>query len=321
MHHALMNVCHPVFERFQISGSYATRPGKGQYAALEHAKILVRRHPWFGKFDVRKYFDSIDHETLYDNICRLFKDPLLLKIFRSIIDSYAATPGRGLPIGNLTSQYFANYYLAYADHFAKEKLQSKAYLRYMDDTLFFHDDKDALIEMMKRFNTYVDGNLHLCLKPACINSVSKGVPFLGYTLFPRHVRLSRISRKRFVKKYAACAGRLACGTWTEREYAGHLCPLIAFTRYADARHFRQAVSQRMEASPKVRTAFFAAAVGTATGTSTTPRTAALPTVTTTTPTTATTTSGFVLCFILSSKSPVDAGQDEPVCSTLFPRDE
>jgi hypothetical protein len=164
---------------------------------------------------------------------------------------------------------------------------------------------------------YMDANLHLCLKPACISSVSRGVPFLGYTLFPRHVRLSRISRKRFVKKYAAYTGHLACGTWTEREYAGHLCPLIAFTRYADARHFRRAVSQRMEASPKVRTACFAAATGTIT-----PGTAAPLTVTTTIPTTATTASAFALCFILSSKSPVDAGQDEPVCFQYpFSRDE
>jgi retron-type reverse transcriptase len=251
MHHALMNVCHPVFERFQISDSYATRPGKGQYAALEHAKILVRRHQWFGKFDARKYFDSINHETLYGKISRLFKDPLLLKVFRGIIDSYETTPGHGLPIGNLTSQYFANYYLAYADHFAKEKLQAKAYLRYMDDMLFFHDDKTALIEIMKRFNAYVDENLHLCLKPVCINDVSKGVPFLGYTLFPRHVRLGKISKKRFVRKYAVYAGNLACGKWTEQDYATHLCPLIAFTRFAHARHFRQTVSQSMEASQRV----------------------------------------------------------------------
>ena len=81
LHHAIMNVCHPIFERFQIFDSYATRVGKGQYAALERAKIYSAKYQWFCKLDVRKYFDSIDHEVLYQQLTTKFKDPYLLDLF------------------------------------------------------------------------------------------------------------------------------------------------------------------------------------------------------------------------------------------------
>lgn len=133
LHHALMNVCHPHFEEKQIADSYASRVGKGTYAALERAKAFNRRYSWFLKLDVRKYFDSLDHSMIRIQLRRLFKDRLLLHIFDQITDSYCVEEGRGVPIGNLTSQYFANHYLSPADHFAKEKLKIKAYARYMDD--------------------------------------------------------------------------------------------------------------------------------------------------------------------------------------------
>lgn len=244
LHHAVMNVCHPVFERFQIEGSYATRLGKGQYAALDKARSHTRRYRWFCKLDVRKFFDSIDHERLYLKLCRKFKDPGLLDIFRRIIDSYAASPGRGLPIGNLTSQYFANFYLGHLDHYVLEKLHVPAYVRYMDDMVLWHDSKRELIRFTAELTAYVEKELGLTLKPPCINASALGIPFLGYVIFPGKVRLNRRSKRRFERKTIVYAAKARCGEWTQREYADHMGPLIAFTRYADSLAWRRYVTRK-----------------------------------------------------------------------------
>ena len=119
LHHALMNVCHPYFERVHIADSYASRKGKGTYAAVERAKDYTHRYPFFLKLDVRKFFESLSHVVMKQQLDNLFKDQQVLSIFSKIIDSYEAHPERGVPIGNLTSQYFANHYLTGLDHFIK----------------------------------------------------------------------------------------------------------------------------------------------------------------------------------------------------------
>ena len=245
LHHAMMNVCHQVFERFQIYGSYATRPGKGQYAALDRAREHTRRYRWFCKLDVRKFFDSIDHGVLYRQLRRKFKDREVLALFRRILDSYETAPGRGLPIGNLTSQYFANFHLGHADHHVLERVGVPAYVRYMDDMLLWHDDKAELIRIAARLSDYIGNELRLTLKPACLNRAASGVPFLGYVLFPWMVRLNKNSKKRFVCKMKRYDGKLTGGEWTEETYVRHIEPLVAFTRYADAQAFRRTKIFRM----------------------------------------------------------------------------
>jgi retron-type reverse transcriptase len=121
IHHAIINICEPVFEEYQISDSYACRKGKGLDAAIDRAQGCSEKSPWFLKMDIRKYFDSIDHEILKKTIRRKFKDKTLLNLFDQIIDGYFKVPGKGVPIGNLTSQYFANHYLALFDHYIKEE--------------------------------------------------------------------------------------------------------------------------------------------------------------------------------------------------------
>jgi hypothetical protein len=241
LHHALMNVCHPFFEKQQIDGSYASRPGKGTYAALDKAREYQRQYRWFLKLDVRKYFESIDHDMLKKQLRRLFKDHLLLLIFDRIIDSYATSEQKSLPIGNLTSQYFANHYLSVADHYAKEVLRVPAYVRYMDDMVMWHQDKDALLDLGYRIKDFIARELLLVLKPFCLNGSSKGLPFLGYLLFPDRVRLVARSKKRFIEKFQLYEGYLQEGVWSQKEFANHTRALVAFTEYADAREFRKKI--------------------------------------------------------------------------------
>lgn len=232
LHHAIMNVCHPFFERFQIYHSYATRIGKGQYAALDYAKTNQKKFHWFCKLDIRKYFDSVSHELLMHHLLRRFKDKRLLAIFEKIIRSYEVTPNHGLPIGNLTSQYFANFFLAVADHYLLKNLRIPAYVRYMDDMVFWHHDKNELIEASSKLVAFLKSRLDLDCKPVCINKNDKGLPFLGYVVFPDRVRLNKQSKKRFIRKNKLAGNRLKNNVWTQAEYARHIIPLIAFTQHA-----------------------------------------------------------------------------------------
>jgi len=241
LHHALMNICHPFFEKVQIYDSYASRIGKGTCAALERAKQFNKRYKWFLKLDFRKYFDSLDHAIIKNQLHRLFKDRRLLKIFERIIDSYRVDPGKGVPIGNLTSQYFANHYLASLDHYVKEVLKIKAYIRYMDDLVLWHDTKEILLNAGFSLKQYAEKELNLTLKPICLNRNSHGLPFLGYLVYPGKTRLAHRSRTRFIKKLRIYEDNLISGIWTQEEYQHHVLPLIAFTEHADAKGFRKKV--------------------------------------------------------------------------------
>lgn len=168
LHHAIVNVCHPYFERQLIETTYATRPGKGIYQAIDRAEKAMRRYPFVAKCDFRKYYDTIDHQILKLLLQRLFKDPKLLQIFNLIIDSYHVGPGKGLPIGNLTSQYFANYYLSGLDHYVKEELKLGEYVRYMDDFLLFAPTRQALAGAVERVWQYASTRRALVLKPATV---------------------------------------------------------------------------------------------------------------------------------------------------------
>ncbi len=232
LHHALMNVCHPVFEQKQYFHSYATRLGKGQYAALNQAIAYTHEYSYFLKLDVRKYFDSIDHAVLKAQLACMFKDQGLLHLFYQIIDSYQTQTDKGLPIGNLTSQYFANHYLSFADHYAKQQLNVPAYVRYMDDMVFWHHDKATLLSIARHFDAFMQQNLQLKLKPLCLNNVIKGVPFLGYVLSPFAVRLSQNSKRRFFRKCQLYENRLQNQIFTQQQYQRHIVPLCAFAQKA-----------------------------------------------------------------------------------------
>ncbi|MCC5946305.1 MAG: RNA-directed DNA polymerase [Bernardetiaceae bacterium] len=200
LHHAIMNVCHEHFEKFQISDSYATRIGKGTFRALDKAFSLQKEYKYFLKMDIRKYFDSIDHNILYHQLERRFKDADLLLLFKRILKSYETQKGKGVPIGNLTSQYFANHYLAFADHFIKQELKAKAYVRYMDDFVVWHNDHKYLQKVQQQIKHYLTDRLALTLKISYLNKTTHGLPFLGFRLYPNKVLLARRSKVRFRKK-------------------------------------------------------------------------------------------------------------------------
>lgn len=239
LHHALMNICHPVFEKYQIFDSYASRKDKGTYKALERAKTFQRQNRWYLKLDVRKYFDSIDHLILMKTLEKKFKDATLLNIFQKIINSYETEESKGLPIGNLTSQYFANHYLAVTDHFIKQELKVKNYVRYMDDMVLWSDDNKKLQETGKIVQDYLSGKSKLRLKTFCLNKSEYGITFLGYRVYGDHLQLAKRSRIRFVKKLKSYYEFLDNGKFSQFQFHDHVIPLLSFTKHARSYNFRK----------------------------------------------------------------------------------
>ena len=250
LHHAVMNQCTPVLEAYAIHDSYACRVRKGTTAALARARRFCRRFPWYLKTDIRKYFDSIDHDIMMRLLERRFKDRPLLRLFDAIMATYHTRPGKGLPIGNLISQHLANFYLGALDHYVKETLRVKGYVRYMDDCLFFGSDKRALKEVLESIRAFLETRLALQLKPNTqLNRCRRGIPFLGFRLFPFRIRLSARHRRGFVDKFRRYEAMRREGAWTDKELLCHMEPLIAYTRLAQAKGFRRQVIQRFGVSP------------------------------------------------------------------------
>ncbi len=199
IHQALYNIVEPIFESTFIGDSFACRKNKGTLAGVKrNEKFLLKelsknKEVFCLKMDIRKYFYNIDHEVLKNLIRKKIRCKRTLGLINIIIDS---TDNPGIPVGNLTSQLFANICLSEVDHFIKEKLRAKHYVRYMDDMIILHHDKQQLWRWLSEVREFLK-ILHLELneKTAVFNS-KKGIDFLGYRQFSNY----RILRKRIIKK-------------------------------------------------------------------------------------------------------------------------
>jgi len=203
VHHALCAAMEPTLERYAIADSYACRTGKGTLAALHRARHYTRRHAWFLKLDVRRYFESADHSVLRALLHRLFKDQRLLGLADLVIGAGApgSPPGKGLPIGNLTSQHFANLYLGPLDHRIKETLYIPAYCRYLDDLLLFADSQEELAAAGVDVAGFCAATLKLELRHEAtrLEPVMAGVPFLGFRIWPGLTRFDARRKRRFCR--------------------------------------------------------------------------------------------------------------------------
>jgi retron-type reverse transcriptase len=219
VHHALINIMEPIYERSFIHDSYATRKGKGTHKAGARAQQFLGRGNWFWKCDIDKYFDSIRQDVLMNIIGRKIKDQRLLALTGLIIRN-GGQDGVGLPIGNLTSQFFANVYLDRFDHFVKEELGMSNYLRYMDDFVLFHPDKSVIKSARPRVEHFLTHQLHLRLKPrACfLNHSANGLTFLGRRIFPRLVRIARPNLQRMKKRITRRENEYAQGLISSDKY-------------------------------------------------------------------------------------------------------
>ena len=180
VHHAIVLVLEEFFEKKFIFHTYACRKGKGTHAAIEYARRFCRRGIFFLKLDIKKYFDSIDHDILKAQLRKVTHETKTQILLHRIIDSYdSGTTKKGLPIGNLTSQYFANLYLSGLDHFILEKMKPSGYVRYMDDMLIFSPSLKELKNIYRATDDFVREKLNLALKTPVFGRADCGIPFLG----------------------------------------------------------------------------------------------------------------------------------------------
>ncbi len=209
VHHALCAALEPVFERVAIFDSYACRPGKGGHAAVDRLRHFVRGGGWFVKLDVEHFFETASHAVLKAGLRRLVKDARALALCDAFIDAGApgSPPGRGLPIGNLTSQHFANLYLAPLDHHIKRALGVRRYLRYMDDLVLVVPDRDAGRAARQGVAAFAAEHLALRLRDAAERQgpVSAGVPFLGLRVWAGHTRFDAARVRRWRRRMRGAA--------------------------------------------------------------------------------------------------------------------
>lgn len=239
VHHAICTIIEPLFERRFIFDSYGCRVGKGTHSGSARLVDFLRRaqRVWDTvyclKADISKFFPSVDHGDLKRVIRRIIRCKRTLKLLDEIIDSI---PGqKGIPIGNLTSQIFANVYLDELDHFVKEKLQVKFYIRYMDDFVLLHSDKKLLHYCKAEIATFLKEELKLGLNAkTSVFPISRGVDFLGYRTWPTHKLLRKrsvIGMRRRLKKLSE---RYRRGAITLEDIRPIIASWLGHTKHANS---------------------------------------------------------------------------------------
>lgn len=206
MHRLLYDYLLGVWDKSFIYDAWNCRPGKGLLGAVERASFFSKRyrHGWIWRSDIRKFFDSVDHETLKFLLgTKLCRTPRVTTLLDTVIDSYdAGSTGRGLPIGNLTSQIFANIYLNEFDQFVLHTLRPLGYVRYGDDFVLWCPDEAAAREAQVVGTQFLGDYLALSVneKHDCVQPASKRLRYLGVEIWPTGRRLQTSVQRRITRK-------------------------------------------------------------------------------------------------------------------------
>lgn len=243
VHHALINILEPLFEKRLVDTTYACRNGKGTYAALKKSQYFVRKYHYYLKCDIRKCFESIDHQVLKDLVRKIFKDKKLINLLDKIISHQPpyTEKGKGLPIGSLSSQHLVNIYLGELDLFVKHKLKCQGHIRYMDDFILFSNDKKELGIFLKEIRKFLADKLKLELKEKIIriSPVSEGLPFLGYRIFGGLIRLQRANLIRFRRRVMKREKDYREGQIKEEDLTNSVRSMIAHISQGNTQNLRK----------------------------------------------------------------------------------
>lgn len=201
IHHCILNVLEPIFMRHYIRDTFAALPGRGIHDGVRRVRKALKDEGgtrYCLKLDVRKFYQSIDHNVLKGQIRKRVKDPHVLWLTDAIIDS-----APGVPIGNYTSQHFANYALSDFDHWVKETLGVKHYFRYCDDMVLLSSDKGVLHAWRKEIGAYLRERMHLKVKDnwQVFPVADRGIDFLGYRFFHTHTLVRRSIVRAFKRRF------------------------------------------------------------------------------------------------------------------------
>ena len=259
VHHTLCTVIEPLFEKSFIHDSYANRKGKGTHAAIERYQFFARKFPYVLKCDIRKFFPSIDHEILREKLHRRIRCKDTRWLIDLILDASNNQeihspyfPGdnlftpfhrrRGLPIGNLTSQFWANVYMDHFDHFVKEGLRVKGYVRYVDDFVLLAKTKEELHRYKAEIISFLQ-RLRLLVHPnkTQIHPTQKGIPFLGYRVFPNYCYLKKDKAHRYRRYVKKSLSEFKQGKLSPEKWESGLNSWLGHVRYGNNQRLEQEV--------------------------------------------------------------------------------
>lgn len=264
VHHALCNLIEPIFEHTFIPDSYANRIGKGTHRALDRLQKFARRYRYVLRADIVKHFPSIDHAILYDILADKIEDEPTLWLVKIILESGAGVltdeyqmvyfPGddlftvnraRGLPIGNLTSQFWSNVYLNPLDWFIHNELGCPAYARYVDDIALFGDHKRQLYHWKQAIIDFLAGlRLTIHEAQAQVIPVIAGIPWLGFVVYPTHRRIKARNVVKFSRRLRDRWSEYCAGEISFAEFDASVQGWINHVRYGDTWGLRKHILRR-----------------------------------------------------------------------------
>lgn len=258
---AVYQVLNPLIEIRYILDSYACRVGFGAHRAVQRLQYwlrkMERRHDkvYILKMDISKYFYRVDHDILIKILTNIIKDKDLLWLLKTIIDSNGNKFGLpldttdlesdrveniGMPIGNLTSQMFANLYLNELDQFMKHQLRARYYMRYMDDSLMLHWDKKYLWQIKQEIERFLDEHLRLNLNgKTTVRTISQGIDWVGYRVWPTHVKLRKSTAQKMKKRLKYLQKAYAKGEVGFDEINASVQSYLGFMKHCDSYNLRK----------------------------------------------------------------------------------
>ncbi len=246
VHHAIHDVIEPIIDRSFIHDSYACRKGKGTHRALARAQHFLRSNDYALHLDISRYFESIDHAVLIYILRKKVLDEKALWLLENIIHSIGKDNDCGLPLGNITSQFFANLYLNELDQYIKHKLRERFYIRYMDDILIFSNSPQHLERLKLLIGQFVGRELKLKLHPKKleVRSWRRGLAFLGFRLFRYHRKVLPKTVNRFTRRLKALSLEYRDGEIGLEKIVRSIQCWVSFMNCANTWHVRKEILER-----------------------------------------------------------------------------
>ena len=257
VHHALCNIIEPIFEKAFIYDSFANRISKGTLKAIKRFDYFKRKASsnnskscYVLKADIRKYFENVDHDVLMEVIKSKINDGRIIWLIRAILNNCVGG-GRskvGMPLGNLTSQFFANVYLNELDHFVKHKLKAKYYIRYVDDFVILHSDKSLLVDYKNQIDNFLKNKLQIELHPdkSKIIHIGNRLNFLGFRMFYYHKLLKKSNLRKMKTKFEFLMREYEKGKTDYDTIYDFFEGWLAYAKHANIHRFRKRIVNDFE---------------------------------------------------------------------------
>ena len=236
VHHALMNILIPIFTKMFIKNTFACIKDRGLHKGSILTTKYVKKYKYCLKCDIRKFYPSINHDILYQMCERKFKEKEILWLLHEII--YSIEGETNVPIGNLPSQWFGNFYMTPFDRFVTEKLKIKAYLRYCDDFCLFSNDKNELNQAKQQIEIYLRDVLKLKMSKCDLFRTTQGVDFLGYRHFKNYKLLRKRTAKRVKKRLPVILRKYKEGKITQEKFRSCIESAYGWVKWANTYNFQ-----------------------------------------------------------------------------------